>query len=390
MEYNFDDYLDRSDSDAEKLMLRKQLYGTEDVTPLWVADMDLRSPQVIIDALKSRLDHPLLGYTGVSASTLNSIQWWMEVRHNVELEPRDILLAPSVVASISAAIETFCDDRKGVALFSPVYGPFHSYPKKHQRSATSISLDIVDGRYEINFEKVERIFKKEKIGLFLLCNPHNPGGRVWSREELVRLVELCGKYHIFLFSDEIHSDLVFKGVEHTSVLSIPQTERLAGVAHSIGKTFNCSGLNGSFVLIKDKRIRTAFQRSLQKFHTDEINLMAKVAIESGFSPAGEEYLRQLIPYIESNAKEVCERINSSSAPITAMVPESTFLVWINFNRTGLLHEEILRKLVDEAKVGLTGGKFFGREGDRWFRINVAHPKERLMEIVNAIISVFSE
>lgn len=330
----------------------------------------------------------MLGYTGVSSSTLDAITWWMKKRHNVEIEPGDILLSPSVVASIAAALETFCDRSKGAALFSPVYGPFHTYPKKHDCKVNVIPLQISDGKYVINFNKLERLFKSERIGLFLLCNPHNPGGRVWKYEELIRLVELCHKYHIFLFSDEIHSDLIFRSSEHTSILSIPQTEHMSGVAHSIGKTFNCSGLNGSFMVIKDKRIRNAFLRSLQKFHTDEINLMAKIAIEAGFSPAGEEYLHQLIPYIEKNALEVCERINSSKTALFAMVPESTFLVWINFNRTGLLHEEILRKLVDEAKVGLTGGRFFGREGDRWFRINIAHPRERLMKIVDRIIEVF--
>ncbi len=401
MNYNFDEYFDRSDTDAEKLTMRKKLYGTDDLTPLWVADMDFPTASVITEALKRRLEHPLLGYTDVGESLTDSILWWMSEVHSLDCEKADLLFSPSVVTSIASAVDAFCDgdgdddddgddgdDDKRVVLFSPVYGQFHMIPKKQGRKVGDIPLILENGSYYINWKEFENVLESESVGLLLFCNPHNPGGRVWRVDELKRLVELCRKHKVIIFSDEIHSDLVYAPAVHTPLLSIEGAREVTVSAHSIGKTFNCSGLNGSFLIIPDGKLRRSFFRSQQKFHTEEINLMAKTAICAAFTSEGLEYRRQLLNYLQENIREVCERINESPALISAMVPESTFLVWIDFRSTGLSHEKILEHLIHDAKVGLSGGRFFGESGTGWFRINAAHPRKQLLEAVERICRVF--
>jgi cystathionine beta-lyase len=222
--------------------------------------------------------------------------------------------------------------------------------------------------------------------LLLLCNPQNPGGRVWSADELRRLVGLCAANGVVLFSDEIHSDIVYPPQRHNTLLAIDGADATGLVAHSIGKTFNTSGLQASFSIIPDAGLRTRFRAAAEKAHAGDINVLGKVALASAFSPDGAEYKRQLVEYLRGNTRLVCERLRAGGIP--AMLPEATFLVWGDFRGFGSW-QAVFKRLLNDANVALSGGNFFGPAGEGWFRINCAHPRARLLAATDRIVGAMA-
>ena len=384
--YDFDTVVSRAGTYAEKYEARQQFFGKADVEPFWVADMDLPTPTFLVDALRARIEHPLFGYTEQYDDVFEAIQWWMNAEHDAHVEAQQISLSPSVVTSISMAIQAFTDPGDTVAVLSPVYGPFFTCTKQNHRKVADCPLRIEQGKFEIDFLALEQQLSRPDVKLMLFCNPQNPGGRAWSFQGLELVVKMCAEHGVIFFSDEIHCDIVYAPHKHNSVLNIPAADDLAVVAHSIGKTFNTSGLQSSFIVIKNERLRSAFRRAQERSHTGDINLLGKVALAHALTPEGAEYKRQLVAYIHENTKQVCERLRQIDG-LTVMEPEATFLVWSDFRAFGDW-QSVFKTLIQEANVALSGGNFFGPAGEGWFRVNCAHPRSLLLSAVDRIVASF--
>ena len=384
--YDFDTVISRIGTQAEKYDARKQYYGTSDVEPFWVADMDFPSPGFLVEALQTRIDHGLFGYTEKDPSLYESIIWWMSDQHAVDITHEMISLSPSVVSSISMAIEAYTAPGDRVALLSPVYGPFFSTVRLHGREVADCPLRLASGRYEMDWQAIEQTLSDERTKLFLLCNPQNPSGRVWEVDELLELGRLCKREGVLLFSDEIHSDIVYAPVRHTSVLSLSELRDHVIMAHSIGKTFNTSGLKSSFSVVPNADLRTQLRRAHRRAHSDNINLLGKIAITRLFSPDGAEYKRQLNTYLRASTQEVYEKLTAIDG-LKPMCPDATFLVWCDFREYGDWRT-VSKRLIKEARVALSGGTFFGPAGEGWFRINCGHSRTQLLPAVDRICALF--
>ena len=384
--YDFDTVISRIGTQAEKYDARKQYYGTSDVEPFWVADMDFPSPGFLVEALKTRVDHGLFGYTEKDPSLYEAIIWWMSDQHGVDITHEMISLSPSVVSSISMAIEAYTAPGDRVALLSPVYGPFFSTVRLHGREVADCPLRLASGRYEMDWQAIEKTLSDERTKLFLLCNPQNPSGRVWEADELLELGRLCKREGVLLFSDEIHSDIVYAPARHTSVLSLSELRDHVIMAHSIGKTFNTSGLKSSFSIVPNTALRTQLRRAHRRAHSDNINLLGKIAITRLFSPDGAEYKRQLNTYLRASTQEVYEKLEAIDG-LKPMCPDATFLVWCDFREFGDWRT-VSERLINEARVALSGGTFFGPAGEGWFRINCGHSRKQLCPAVDRICALF--
>ena len=387
MTYRFDEEISRLGTGAEKYEARRALFGKADVEPYWVADMDVPTPLFLTDALKKRLSHPMFGYTTVAESLLDAIRWWQESQHGAQLEAEWIRLSPSVVTSIAMAIQAYTEKGDGVVVFSPVYGPFFFVTEHNGRRVLDLPLQLEAGQYVMDFDALEACLKTEKPRLLLLCNPHNPGGRVWSVSELQRLVAMCRMYGVHIFSDEIHCDIVYAPHRHTSLLTISAALDLCTVAHSIGKTFNASGLNASFVVVPDKDNRKKFVDAQEISHCGSVNLLGKIALESAFSPAGEAYKKALVTYLNNNIRQVVGRLSTLNGA-SIMMPQATFLVWCDFRGFGKW-PTVMKTLIHQANVALSGGTFFGPAGAGWFRMNCAHPSEPLLRAADRVVKTLS-
>ncbi len=384
--YNFDPVISRLGTQAEKYDARERYFGTNDVEPFWVADMDLASPTFLMDALRARIDHSLFGYTEQDESLFTAIRWWMSTQHGVEVAQEAISLSPSVVTTISMAVQAFTAPDEGVVVLSPVYGPFFTSVEIQKRKVADCPLLVQEGRFEIDFDLLENYLSDATTRLMLLCNPQNPGGRVWRSEELEHVAQLCSQYGVVLFSDEIHSDIVYAPARHRSVLNVAAAKDNCVVAHSIGKTFNTSGLKSSFSMVPDSGLRTRLRHAHRMAHADNINLLGKVAITHLLSPSGAEYRRQLVEYLQENTRQVVERLQAAGT-LAPMVPEATFLVWCDFRQHGPW-QEVSKRLIHKARIALSGGSFFGPAGEGWFRINCGHPRAPLLSAVERIVAEF--
>ena len=383
--YDFDTAVSRAGTHAEKYEARQRYFGKADAEPFWVADMDLPSPAFLVDALRKRVGHPMFGYTEQYDAVFDAIAWWMHDQHGVEVQREWVSLSPSVVTSISMAIQCYTRPGEAVALLSPVYGPFFSCTKVNDRRVADCPLKVINNRFEIDFQALEERLAEPATKLMLLCNPQNPGGRVWTEPELQRLVGLCAENGVVLFSDEIHCDIVYPPARHNSLLGIQAAHATGMAAHSIGKTFNASGLQASFTIIPDADLRSRFRAAVEKVHAGDINLLGKVALAAALSPNGAEYKRQLVSYLHENTRLVCEKLQQAEIPV--MAPEATFLVWSDFRGFGSW-QQVFKRLLNDANVALSGGTFFGPAGEGWFRINCAHPRTQLLAAVDRIVEAF--
>ncbi|MBT8045798.1 MAG: PatB family C-S lyase [Pontiella sp.] len=385
--YDFDAVVSREGTYAEKYDARERFFGSAEVEPFWVADMDLPTPAFLVERLRERIEHPMFGYTEQYDAVFDAIMWWMRNQHGAEVAQNSISLSPSVVTSISMAIQAFTKPTGSVAVLSPVYGPFFSCTQLNGRTVADVPLLVEQGRFAIDYESLEEVLTRPEVSLLLLCNPQNPGGRVWSMEELDQLAVLCRDNEVVLFSDEIHSDIVYPPARHNSLLNVECARDIVLMAHSIGKTFNTSGLQSSFTIIPDPGLRSRFRAAQNRAHAGDINLLGKVALASALSPPGADYKQQLVAYLHENTRQVCERLQQLES-VEVMVPEATFLVWCDFRKYGRW-QDIFKRLIKEANVALSGGTFFGPAGEGWFRVNCAHPRSQLLAAVDRMVAAFS-
>lgn len=385
--YNFDETIPREGTDSIKWDARKKVFRGNDVLPLWVADMDFKTPDFIADAIKKRAAHEIYGYTFKPATYYNSIAGWMKRRHNWDIQKSWISFSPGVVAGLTLAVETFSEPGDQVIVQPPVYFPFFETIKGTRREMVENPLIIKNGRYTFDFNDLKSKITK-KTRLLLLCNPQNPGGTVWTREELEELASICIENQIMVISDEIHSDLVFSGNKHIPFATVSkEAAQNCLVFMAPSKTFNVAGLSSSVAIIPGKTNFSRYETVLEIAHLGMGNIFGSVALEAAYTH-GDEWLNQLLSYLWGNFLLLDDFFRKNLPRVRVMKPEATYLVWLDFTGYGMNDSELSRFLTDVAKVGLNNGGRFGTGGDGWMRINIGCPRSILIDALKRIGKAF--
>ncbi|MCX6077192.1 MAG: PatB family C-S lyase [Campylobacterales bacterium] len=384
MSYNFFTSTCRENTNAEKYTLRKQLFGTEDVLPVWVADMDIDTPDFVLEAVRRRLEHPIFGYEEVPESAFLAQIAWMKKEHGIVYELEDMFYSHSVVASMNAVIEAFTKEGEGVIVQTPVYPPFFHSVKEQKRKLIKNSLkQQVDGKYVFDIEDL-RAKIDEKTKLLLLCSPHNPVGRAWSREELEKILKLCLEHNILVFSDEIHSDLVYAPNVHMPFASLSQKARdITITAMGVGKTFNMAGFAISTVAISNKELRAKFLEVYKKIHFANGTVFGHVGFEAAYLH-GKEWLEELKVHLIQNfhmLENLCEKFPNR---IKVTPVEATYLAWLDCRCMQFSNKELRIFFIDKANLGLNDGIRFGREGSGFMRLNFAVSHAKMLQIVEQL------
>ncbi|KAB7885470.1 putative C-S lyase [Poseidonibacter ostreae] len=374
MNYNFDEKIDRKGTNCAKYDGLKKYFGYEDLNPLWVADMDFKTPTFINDEIIKAAQNSVYGYSIDDDQTYNAIISWQKNRHNWEIEKKDIYMINGVVPAYSACIEAYSDIDDEVIVQTPVYPPLFKSVKANNRKVVINELKEKDGYYTMDLEDLKsKITKKTKI--LCLCSPHNPVGRVWSKEELEDLAKICIENNIVIVSDEIHSDVTFK--KFTPLASI--SEEISNITitlNSAGKTFNIAGLNCAYAISKNSKILSRFKIIAQKREINSVNFFGYISTKAAYEN-GAIYVDELKEYLQENMEFTKNFLLENSPKINFLLPEATYLLWLNFKNTSHSHKEIKNILLTQSKVALNDGVSFGSNGDSYFRLNVALRKDAL-------------
>lgn len=351
--------------------------------------MDFAAPPSLKDALIKRAEHNAYGYTIHNDELLHTIQNWVKRRHQTNIDTDLLSFSPGVIPSLHAVIQAFTEENDQIVIQPPVYPPFFSVIETHNRTVVENPLVQGDNGYEMNFEELEELFKAGAKAL-LLCSPHNPVGRVWTEEELKKVTDLCVKYNVMLFSDEIHADIVFSQSEHFPAIRVNEkVKELTFTLMAPSKTFNIAGLQGSFILSPNEEQKEKLDKQLQKQGIGMLNTFAYTAMQTVYE-SGEEWLEELNKTLENNRDLVKNMFDESGLPIRTIPSEGTYLVWLDFRETEIPHDELKKILIEEAKVGLNDGTTFGKQGEQFMRMNIAAPRSTVEDGVNRIIEAFSE
>lgn len=378
----------RENTRSVKWDMVKTLYGAEDVQPMWVADMDLPIAEPIRDALVNRAEHAIFGYTLTDDKLNQTVKDWLLRRHNWDIKKEWIIYSPGVIPTLHMAILNVTNPGDSVLIQTPVYPPFYDIVKSHDRKLVTNPLQYKNGAYEIDFDDLETKFK-QGVKAFILCNPHNPVGRVWSKQDLEKMAALCLQYDVFMLSDEIHADLIFDGKKHIPLGTLSnEINNRTITCMSPTKTFNLAGLNVSYAIVPDEDIRVAMQKEYRKYGMTMLNAMGITALDAAYTD-GEKWLDDLLTLLEHNRNILVEAFQERPE-ITAIRAEGTYLIWLDCTNMGLPHADLKNFMQEEAKVGLNDGVSFGKEGEGFMRMNIASPTTYVQEGINKIIAALDK
>ncbi|NLY45913.1 MAG: pyridoxal phosphate-dependent aminotransferase [Tissierella sp.] len=382
MKYNFDEIINRKDTDSIKWNNLDETYGSDDLLPMWIADMDFKSPQEVIDALKERAEHGVFGYVYKSDAFYNSIINWVKRRYHWEIKKEWILFTPGVVSGLNIGVRELIGENEKVLVQPPVYPPFYRVLDNNNRIANNNPL-IHDGeKFVMDFDSLEAQIDDTK--LMMLCNPHNPVGRVWTKEELTRLGDICIKNDVIIISDEIHGDFTLNGIKHTPMASISkELERRTITLMAPSKTFNIAGLVTSVAIIPNEDLRNIYKRSIEEMEIDNMNIFGLLGIEVAYN-YGEEWLNQLLEYVEGNIDYAINYINKNIPKVKVDKPDGTYLLWLDCRNLNKTADEINEAFLKVGKVILNDGRPYGEQGDGFFRLNIGCPRSVLIDGLNRI------
>jgi len=386
MKYNFDKIVDRKGTNSIKWSSDwlEKMFGASDLLSMWVADMDFECPKSVVDALIKRAKHGIYGYSEREDSYFQSIIDWNKRRNNWELKKEWILFTPGVVPALNLLVRTFSFLGDKVIIQNPVYYPFDSAILNNGRHIQYNPLKYENSRYTMDYKDLEEKAKDPRAKLLILCSPHNPVGRVWTKEELTKLGEICIKNNIIVISDEIHSDLILKGHKHTPIASISKEFAQHSVTCTApSKTFNLAGLQTSNIIIPNEHLRTYFSQTLENNAIMMPNAFGIVALRTAYNE-GEEWLEQLLEYLNKNVCFIEEFIKEKMPEVKFIRPEGTYLAWLDFAALGKDEKELEIIMHKKAKIALDEGYVFGKGGERFERINFACPQSILEKALNRI------
>lgn len=387
MKYNFDEVIDRRGSDSLKLEALLPRWGREDLIPMWVADMDFRTPPFIIDSVKKRIECEIFGYTEKPNTWYQSIINWQKKRHQLAITKEMISFIPGVVPAIVMAIEAFTKVGEQVLIQPPVYYPFAAAIRNTGRKVITNPLLLGNLQYYIDFDDFEKKVKTCK--LFIFCNPHNPGGRVWSKEELEKLAAICLKYQVLMISDEIHADLTLPSYKHISLASLSEEIAMNTVTFSsASKTFNMAGLASAYAIIPNPQVRQKFLDKTVGYMLTDGNIFAFQTTVAAYEQ-GEEWLNQLLTYVQGNIDFLTQYIDQYLPKVKYLVPQASYLVFLDFRALGLSQKELVSFCTNKAHLALVDGSVFGEEGKGFMRINLASPRSVIEKALEQLKEAFS-
>ncbi len=396
MEYDFDKTIDRTGIHSLKwgfthgkvnpLMVEETdvFLGDNPALPMWVADMDFPSPQPVVEALQKRAEHGIYGYSFPTNSYHDAVVGWMRKRHQWDINKEWICVAPGVVPGINILIRTFIAPGEKVLIQPPVYHPFFDAIKNNQAELVTNALIYENGHYRMDYEDLEKKTQDPAVKMAILCSPHNPVGRIWSKDELIRFGEICIKNGVLLVSDEIHGDLIFKGKTFTPFAKISEEfAQKSIICTAPSKTFNLAGLKTANIIIQDKQLRTAFQRTMSSNGLFGISSFGIVAVEAAYHH-GEDWLEQVLAYIEGNLRFLEAYVAQHIPQITVIPAEGTYLIWLDCRQLGKDRHDLKKLMEEEARVYLDEGHIFGPEGEGFQRINIACRRATLVAALSRI------
>lgn len=382
MKYNFDQVINRNGNRAAKYDERVKKFGTDKVIPLWIADMDFRTAQPIIDAMKRRADEGIWGYTSRPDSYFDAICCWQERRNGWKIDKNLVSWSLGVVPALSAIVNLFSKPGEKVMIQTPVYSEFYDVTEAWGREVVENQLVEKDGHWGVDFEDFEQ--KAKEVKIFLLCSPHNPLGIVWTKEELQRMADICIANNVLLVSDEIHSDLIFHGKKHIPTATV--SKEIAGKIISCisgTKTFNLAGLQASTTVFPDKETKDIFDRFWMNMDIQRNNAFSSIAMEAAFNE-GEEWLEQLLVYLDGNFEYVRSFCEENIPQIKVNVPDATYLMWLDCRELGMDNEGLRKFMIEEAGLGLNEGYTFGRSLTGFMRLNAACPRSILQQAMKQL------
>ena len=386
MKYDFETVIDRRGTNSLKYDFARERGRPEGLLPLWVADMDFPAPPEILADLRRAVDHGIFGYSEAKDDYYEAVSAWFDSRFGYRPGRREIVKTPGVVFALAQAIRAYTRPGEAVLIQPPVYYPFHDCVRDNGRALVTNPLVYGGGRYAIDFEDFERKITDHRVKMFILCNPHNPVGRVWTREELAALNEICGRRGVLIISDEIHCDFVWPGHEHTSLAAVNEN---AVIATAPSKTFNLAGLQIANIFVKNKALRDKLRAEINRSGYSQLNTLGLVAGQSAYAKGG-PWLAALKSYLEENIRFTRAFLKERLPGIRLVEPEGTYLLWLDFSAYGLTQAELDNRLTGRAKLWLDGGTMFGPEGENFQRVNLACPKTTLTEALGRLESAFSK
>lgn len=388
MQFDFDEIIDRRGTHCEKWDSMKERYGVspEDGLAMWVADMEFRPPREVGEAFIKAAESGIFGYYGDDRSYREAVAEWMRRRHRTPIHPDWICFSNGIVNAVNMAVQAFSQSGDTVIVQPPVYYPFFGAVTNNGCSIAHNRLVLEDGKYRMNFEELETLCR-QGARMLILCSPHNPGGRVWTRDELERLAEICLSHGVLIVSDEIHHDLVFEGHTHTMLAGLSEDIRQSIITcTSASKTFNLAGTMTGNVIIADPVLRKRFRDQMGKSGLYGPNMFGPMAAEAAYTH-GAPWLDALRQYLKTNHDLVAEAARKMVG-VTNMELEATYLAWLDFSGTGLNMDEVIRRVQSEARLALNHGTTFGPGGDSFMRLNFACPREMLSDALGRLVQAF--
>ncbi len=382
MKYDFDEIIDRRGTDSVKWDAVSARWGRNDLLPMWVADMDFRTPPFIMNALRKRLEHEVLGYTFACEEWHTSIINWVKERYGWTVRQEMLTFMPGIVRGLAFALQCFTQAADKVMVMSPVYHPFFLVSRHMEREVVYHSLELRDGQYAIDFDR----FRTDVSGckILILSNPHNPGGRVWTKEELAAIADICYESGTLVISDEIHADLTLPPYQHTTFALVSERARLNSLVFmSPSKAFNMPGVASSYCLVENPEINRRFQTFMSAGEFSEGHLFAYLTVAAAYSN-GTEWLDQAVAYIQGNIDFTGEYLQQYIPAIKMIRPQASYLIFLDCRELGLPHKEIVRLFEDKAHLALNDGTIFGKEGEGFMRLNVACPRSVLRQALKQL------
>ena len=389
MNYNFDEVVCRKHTDALKLEALAPRWGRTDLLPMWVADMDFKTPPFIVEVMKKRMECEVFGYTAKPESWYEAIISWQKRRHKWTITKEMISFVPGVVPALAMAVQAFTQRGEKVMIQQPVYNPFAQVIRNNHRELVNCPLELKDGQYHINFKLFEKKIKGCK--LFLFCHPHNPGGRVWTREELKKVATICAQNNVIIVADEIHADLTLLPYEHIPFASVSEEAKQNSVVFaSPSKAFNMAGLATSYAVIANPTLRRRFESYVEGNELAAGNVFAFNTVVAAYDK-GEEWLQQMLTYVQGNIDEVVSYIKENIPQLKVIIPQASYLVFIDFSALQLNQKDIVALCTNRAHLALNDGSIYGEEGNGYMRINLACPRsvvrQALAQLKDAITSI---
>lgn len=381
---NFDEIIERKNTNSLKYDFAKRRGMPENVLPFWVADMDFKISSYIQEALHKQVEHGIYGYSEVQEKYFEVVQGWMKRHYDWDVDIRWLIKTPGIVFAIAMAIRAFTNEGDGVLIQQPVYYPFSEVIEDNNRRIVDNTLVIDDaGKYNIDFEDFENKIINEKIKLFLLCNPQNPSSRVFTKDELIKMGDICLKHNVIVVSDEIHADFVFKGKHHVFANLKEEYKDFTITCTSPSKTFNIAGTQISNIFIPNRKIKNQFRKQIDAAGYSQLNAIGLVACEAAYK-YGEEWYEAMLAYVKENIDYTREYIKNNIPEIKMTEHEGTYLVWLDFRGLGLSDKEINNIVIYKAGLWLDSGAIFGKSGEGFQRINVACPRSLLTTALNKL------